>query len=280
MKKFMIKKVYLFLPVLLSLLLVLGFLGFKSGFFTNSSRGSQVSKLRNKKVLFLGDSLTNLEKVNYDEAIKNPTKPNRKKYYKYIDWVRKLTGAQCYNYGYSGSSIARITSPEDPDTSSFISRYKDIIRKYPDPNSFDFIIIFGGVNDYMQNAPVSFFDNTDPYSFYGALKTVVNDFRTTYPNAKIILMNPLISSRDGKNFDLTPNSSNYILQDYRKAIEEVARTLGTAHFPTEHMSGLNANEEAILKKFYSGIGDGVHPLPSGHKKIAVPLINFMESLVY
>lgn len=272
------KTIILLLMVIFIALLIIGVQMFSGRGL--AAGGTEASKLKGKKILFLGDSLTNREKVDYNEAIKKPLEPNTREHYKYIDWVREMTGAVCYNYGYSGSSIARITSPNDPDPSSFISRYEGIIKKYTSPDAFDIIVIFGGVNDYMQSAPVSFFDNPDPYSFYGALKKVISEFQTAYPNSKIVLMNPLISTGEGVKFDFKPNGTNYVLQDYRKAIEEVARTSGVAHFPTEQLSGLNPSNPSLAKSFYFGIGDGVHPNPEGHKRIAVPLINFLEDLVY
>ena len=245
-----------------------------------NTSGEYQTSLKGKKILFLGDSLTSLEKIPYEDAIKKPTEANSKSHFKYIDWIRELTGAECYNFGYSGSSIANITNPKDPDVSSFVARHKYIIKKYSDPKSFDFIVLFGGVNDYMQCVPISNYDNPDPYSFYGALNSVVLALQETYPSAKIILMNPLVSHGEGANFDFTINKVNHYLKDYRKAIADVASTKGAILFNTEQLSGLNPSNAAISKNFYLNKQDGVHPNPEGHKRIAIPLINLLEDLVY
>jgi lysophospholipase L1-like esterase len=93
-------------------------------------------------------------------------------------------------------------------------------------------------------------------------------------------MNPLVSHGEGANFDFTINKVNHYLKDYRKAIADVASTKGAILFNTEQLSGLNPSNSAISKNFYLNKQDGVHPNPEGHKRIAIPLINLLEDLVY
>lgn len=211
------------------------------------------SKLNGKNIVFLGDSLTS----------KGETK-------KYLDYISDTTGANCVNYGVNGSTIARIEEDDKWDI-SFVKRYKDIIKDYPDSEYWDLIIVFGGINDYVYDVDISLFQDS--------LNEIVYELQSYYPKARIILMTPLLAKYGNMNFEKYFNARGMTLEAYRSIIREVARLQGCVVFETSFLSGLNPNNASVMKRFYDVNGDGVHPSQEGHRRIAVPLKNLLEGLV-
>ncbi|MDF2800200.1 MAG: hypothetical protein K0S61_103 [Anaerocolumna sp.] len=214
------------------------------------------SKLSDKNIVFLGDSLT----------AKNGTK-------KYIDIIAQETGANCYNFGQNESTIAENNNAK---YGAFVDRYKDIIKEYP-RDYFDIIVIFGGTNDYAMNVPIGDF-STDRKTFIGALGETIYNMQAMYPKAKIVLMTPLIATYGDNVFDYTKNATGALLGDYRKAIRDISELYGCIIYDTNKYSGLNPNNGYMFEKYYSNKGDGVHPNEDGHKRIAIPLINLLNGL--
>lgn len=216
---------------------------------------AKTHKISGKNIAFIGDSLTSSTGMK-----------------KYIDVIKENTNANCYNFGVNESAIAI----NDIRENSFIARYKDIFSKYP-KDSFDIIVIFGGVNDCAYNVPLGDM-STGNHTFVGALSEVVYNMQSHYPKAKIVLMTPLIATYNGYMFDYTKNNEHLFLEDYRQGIRLVAKMLGAVVYDTNMYSGLNPNNGYMSETYYSSREDGVHPNEEGHKRIAEPLINLLDNL--
>ena len=113
-------------------------------------------EIKGKKVLFLGDSIT--------QGVGASSIENR-----YPDVFARNTGAIAINYGVSGSRIARqkkrYFAPENiaPER-DFILRTDEDMK----PDNVDLIVVFGGTNDYGHgDAPMGNMTDSPPSLPYG-----------------------------------------------------------------------------------------------------------------
>ena len=89
-------------------------------------------KLKGKKIIFLGDSIT--EGVGVSSVEK-----------RYTDVFKRITEiGECVNYGISATRIARQQKVEIEyrDTNAFTERFEQM------DDDADIVVVFGGTNDY------------------------------------------------------------------------------------------------------------------------------------
>lgn len=275
MKSYMLKRVRGIILGIMSIIYIISF----SNFNIKRVQAVEAKKhiLSGKNIAFIGDSITSLENRDNKEV----TDSNEEGHYKYIDWLREYTGANCYNFALGGSTVSRLFNSVFDKQYSMVNMYEKVIEQYPDRDKFDVIIVFGGVNDWLYHRPLGSLGNDDVDTFYGALERIVYQLQLYYTKARVVLMTPLISRHGERFFDTMRNNQGDTLEDYRKAIREVSGLYGAAVFETPTQSGLNSRNDSILKKYYDAkLSDGVHPNQEGHKRIAAPLINFLSSLFF
>lgn len=210
-------------------------------------------ELKDKKVAFLGDSIT--------EAPAGTE-------YRYVDYFEKLSGAKTYNFGVSATRIAtRLIPHESPSwNESFLIRSEKMTDDY------DVIVVFGGTNDYARQNPTPLGDisSTDEHTFYGALKALYTKLMLAHPNAIIVAVTPLHRVRE-KDYGL----EGLELLDYVKAVREVASWYSIPVVDLWNNSGITAMIPEIAEKF---IPDGLHPSPLGAKRIAERIYSFIKNL--
>ena len=214
-------------------------------------------ELKNKKINFLGDSIT--EGAGASEYKKS-----------YTQIIAAKTGAICRNYGISGTRIARQTeSWGSPDYDrDFCSRYDSM-----DPDA-DIIVIFGGTNDYGHgDAPLGSMSDRSDATFYGALHTLYRGVIEKYPEAKIIVLTPLHRFGDDMPSAEGAGTSVHLLKDYVHAIREVAEYYSLPVLDLFATVGIQPNVPIIMEKYTA---DGLHPNDRGHQIIADKIINFLE----
>ncbi len=206
-------------------------------------------ELKNKRIAFLGDSIT--EGVGADNN------------YGYVDYVREFTGADCVNFGISGTRIARQKNPtvESPSFDlDFCMRAEKIDGNY------DFIVVFGGTNDFGHgDAEIGNFTDRTPDTFYGALHTLYNTLIKNHKEAKIVVMTPIC--RYDQKID---SDSGLTLEDYISPIKEVAKFYNLPIFDVYMPNGIAVMENSLL-------ADGLHPNNDGHKKLARLIISFLQN---
>lgn len=200
-------------------------------------------KLENKKIAFLGDSIT---------AGSGTTGPD-KIFHQLIK--QKYNLAQAYNCGIGGTRIARQTNP----TISCITH--DLyfaLRAQVMPRDVDAVVVFGGTNDYGHgDAKFGTPDSTDEYTFYGALNSLCTQLKSDYPNSKIIFLTPLHRVSD----DTPCAPEGKLLSDYVNAIVEIAENYG---FSVIDLFGAD-----ILDPYNPElVPDGLHPSDKGHEIMA------------
>ncbi len=143
------------------------------------------------------------------------------------------------NYGVNGTTIST-----DTDWRPTLAMCVYIDEMFP----ADFAIIAGGTNDYGKNVEIGNIDDDTDKTFYGALKTLFK--KATQKYKQIVVITPI----NRKNEEQL-NQKGYTLNDYRKAIKEVASLF----------SVLVIDGENIPLDFDRHIPDGLHPNAEGHK---------------
>lgn len=216
---------------------------------------------KTKKIACLGDSIT--EGVN----------ANGWQWHRYIDQWAKNNGIETtvVNLGIGGTSVC--TSSYVTDTlKPFVNRLETI------PTDADIVTIFGGTNDWGNNATLGTIDDTGKETFYGAYKHILEWLAINRPNAKVMTMTPLKRYFRGGgttwvNAQTTPNNKGNLLQDYVRAVKEVSDLYAVPCVDLHNDSGLNPVLEIVRTKF---MGDGLHPTAEGNKRMYPIILDKMR----
>lgn len=214
-------------------------------------------ELKGKKIVFLGDSLT--------EGIGVSEKNN-------IYWKRlEQDGCEVHGYGVMGSRIAKQQShfTADYDHQYFRSRVPDMEA------DADIVVIFGGTNDFGHgDAVIGNMSHRTDDSFYGALHLLYIDLIKKYPRSAIVIMTPLHRPDENREWNELGLRNVLPLEGYVNIIQEVAAYYA---FPVLdiYRTCFNPSVETV-KKLY--MADGVHPNDAGHERIYQRLKGFLKSL--
>ncbi len=207
-------------------------------------------KLKGKKVNFLGDSITQGVGASGENT-------------RYTDvFAREAELAVMRNYGISATRIANQQKVErDIDELSFCQRFDQM------DNDADMVVVFGGTNDYDHgDAPFGTFDDRTPETFCGACHFLMRGLIEKYPDKTIVFMTPLHRE---KEFEGKP------LKDYVDIIKKTAEYYSIPVVDLFATAGIQPALE-VQKKAYCP--DGLHPNDAGHKRIAMRLKAYLESL--
>ena len=206
-------------------------------------------ELKNKKINFLGDSITEgcCATDNFG----------------FVEILGKYYGlAAARNYGIGGTRIARQRIPsllgrEDGD---FCGRFRDM-----DPDA-DVILVFGGTNDHGHgNAPVGENSDRTPDTFTGACHYLFAGLKEAFPNAKIVVATPLHRADENRDDGIT-------LEDY---VNHIRRIAGEHHLP---LLDLYASSAICRETLETLTTDGLHPNDEGHRILAREVAGFLETL--
>ena len=215
--------------------------------------------IRNKKILFLGDSIT--------EGYGPQDMGN-------VYWKRLERGEGCISVGYgiSGTRIARQQKPSaDPrEDQYFRSRVADM------DGDADVVVVFGGTNDYGHgDAAMGCFDDRTDDTFYGALHNLYSDLIAKYPAAQLVVMTPLHRVGENKAYNDFGVRCVGCLEDYVDVIMEVAGYYGIPVLDLHRVSGLQPEVQTLRERY---MPDGLHPNDAGHALIYNRLKGFLETL--
>lgn len=216
-------------------------------------------EIKNKRILFLGDSITQGVGVSSPEKC-------------YVSVFEKMSGARVKNYGISGTRIAKKKlKSQNPDFDlDFIGRVDEM------DSEADIVVVFGGTNDFGHgDAAVGKFNSRDEYTFYGAMHTLCTKLINKYPEAVIVFMTPLhrLSEDDEINEIGIRNETN--LAGYVDVIKEVAGYYGLPVLDLFNISGIQPKVD-IIREIY--MPDGLHPSDAGAERLAKRLFGFLLSL--
>lgn len=217
-------------------------------------------ELKGKKVVFLGDSITEGYGTTREDAI-------------YWRVLERMTGAECFGNGIGGTRIAPQRTPSDNPVIDryFASRIDEL------PESLDVIAVFGGTNDFGHgDAPFGTLSDREETSFCGAVHVLLEKLLETYPDAQIVVMTPLHRSHESKTgYNELGFRRDHTLEDYVDAIITIAGYYGIPVLDLFRTSGLQPAVKIIRSRF---MPDGLHPNDLGHAKIANRLAAFLHSL--
>ena len=216
-------------------------------------------ELKGKKILFLGDSITE----------GHGTSSVQKTYWSLL---AARDGVEAVGYGIGGTRIARQKFPsiESKWDKDFLSRVESMEDKA------DVVVVFGGTNDYGHgDAPLGSMDDRDATSFYGALHCLYQALLKKYPAAQIVVMTPLHRQGENNLYNEFGFRNVASLGTYVKIIGEVAEFYALPVLDLYSLSGIQP-ELPLLRERYAP--DGLHPNDEGHERIYRLLREFLIRL--
>lgn len=210
-------------------------------------------ELRNAKINFLGDSITEGHGVQHQENV-------------FLNRIANRTGAICRNYGIGGTRIARQHTPSDnPRKDLHYCR-----RALEMDEDADIIVVFGGTNDFGHgDAPIGLPSDRDDNTFYGALHTLYSGLKNRYPNSLIVIITPL-HRYDDPDCLLRPT-----LDEYVRIIKEVASEYHLPVLDLYEKSHLHPRTENVVAQY---VPDRLHPNDAGHGYLAAELLDFLNQM--
>lgn len=242
-----------------------------------SGLASKYPKLKGKKWLFMGDSIT--------QGINTPV--NSSYFAKSIEY----SGAIGTNKGIGGSCISngRFSLQEETSILTLSSITNTSDPHYIDFENYDILTIFAGTNDWgFDIGEPTDFPTTGDSSYgktvCGSLNVALKNIQMRNPNLKIIVITPMFRSRyntgDGMNSDdhslrLTYSEeifddNGYYLYDMADKIEELCKL--------NHVPCFNMYRNLQVTKYNSDtyLADGVHPTLKGSEYLANRICQFVS----
>ena len=215
-------------------------------------------ELKGKKVNFLGDSITEGCGAS-DDA------------HGFVEVFGRLTGSVVRNYGIGGTRIARkrVPSANPVHDQCFLDRVDQM-----DPDA-DLIVIFGGTNDFGHgDAPLGTLDDTDEYTFCGAMKSLLERVMRRYPASEIVVMTPIhrYSELDTENREGLVTGP---LELWAEAERQVCNRYSIPVLDLWSVAGIYPRMEENFRQYTA---DGLHPNDFGAERIARRLAGFVSVL--
>jgi len=202
------------------------------------------------KILFLGDSIT--EGAGASSSDKN-----------FVNLTAQKLNAKALNYGLGGSRIAR---QYHVSTCTIHNLDFNLRAEIMDPIA-DAVVIFGGTNDFGHgSAKLGSKTDTDVFTFYGAVNTLIDSLVKKYGKEKLLFVLPLprtnqdVLDGDGPNYKLGVKAT---LKDYKNimisSLEE--RNVKYVDYSSYFPKPLTYDNCGFYR-------DGLHPNDEGHKLLA------------
>ena len=217
-------------------------------------------ELKGKKIIFLGDSITEGCGTSSQERV-------------YHGILKERYGLrEIKNYGEGGTRVARQT-----EITSLVRDRDFILRARDMDKDADVVVVFGGTNDYGHGqAALGSIDNLDMHTFYGALHTLIRNLINDYVDKQIVFMTPLHRHNEYGQGTWKPDGvEQRPLCDYVKAVKDVCEYYSLPVLDLYSCGELCGNTPVWYKEY---MPDGLHPNDKGHEIIASKLGKFLENL--
>jgi lysophospholipase L1-like esterase len=229
------------------------------------------SQWQNKRVAFLGDSMT--------DARHSTTS------YIYWEYLSELLGIKPYVYGISGNQWDGI--------------YKQALKLNQEKgNEVDAILIFAGTNDFNHALPLGqFYSETtketnhngkmvmlkyrtpviNDSTFCGRINKVLSYLKTTYPRQQVIILTPIhrgFATFSEKNVQPDESYSNELglyIDDYVNTLKQAGSNWSVPVIDLFSLSGLYPLSEPETIHFTNTKTDMLHPNAVGNYRLAKTL---------
>lgn len=227
---------------------------------TTSDTGNS-SPLAGKKVLVMGDSITT-------DA-----------YGSYTKWVTVLKNSGFFPSDTVNSSIhatgfvARYTGEDANAENDFIDR----ITAIEDKDSYDLVIVFGGINDFIQNIEMGETGGDKDTYFKPAVDYFFDYLIKNFTQARIVVLSPLRTYNVYKNLAGGSQTTGHYQTEYADYIREVAKSYCLPILNLTEESGFCPFIDEFRAKWtltpsgYNG-SDGVHPNADYQEQFLAPMI--------
>lgn len=218
-------------------------------------------ELKGKKIIFLGDSITEGCGTSSQERV-------------YHGILKERYGLrEIKNYGEGGTRVARQT-----EITSLVRDRDFILRARDMDKDADAVVVFGGTNDFGNGqAALGSIDNYDMRTFYGALHTLCSLLKENYAGKPIVFITPLHRGNEETCIGTWKPDGvvQHPLKDYVNAVKQVC--------PLYSISVLDLFDcEELTPKgaewYMEYMPDYVHPSDSGHAIIAQKLGELLEQI--
>lgn len=218
------------------------------------------TSIAESKVLVIGDSISTDAYGNYPK------------------WVTVLKNAGFFPSDVLNSSqhATGFVARYDNQPNDFITRLKAI----QNPSQYDLVVVFGGINDYIQNVPMGSETGTDyTVSFKPAVNEFFNYLIQNFTQARLCVLLPL------RTYATWKNSVDEYQQAYGDYIKQVAKSYC--------LPILNLTEDSGFCPYISTFSDmwtllpegfqshdGVHPNEEYERRFLAPMIKgFLQGLM-
>ena len=217
-------------------------------------------ELKGKKIVFLGDSITEGHGTSGEEAT-------------FVYQVGKLGGfRESKNYGIGGTRIARQTKPTKDNPRfdlDFCSRVSEL------DEDADIVVVFGGTNDYGHgDARIGDFDSRELTTFYGTCHCLMSSLIERFPGKPIVFLTPLHTSYDRQIKKNIPDEG-VTLATYVNIIREMAEYYSLPVLDLYAESGLQPALKTIRERY---VPDGLHPNDAGHVLLTEKILAYLRAL--
>ena len=229
-----------------------------------SEINSNVTDIASKKVLVIGDSIS----ADY--------------YGDYPKWVTHLTDIGFFNAGNTMNDSIHATgfvARHNNEANDFITR----LAAVSNPETYDMVIVFGGINDYIQSIPLGESGGNKAANFKPAVDDFFATLTETFVGARIAVLTPLRT----KSYN-TANTAGHKQSDYADYIKTVAKSYALPVLDLMNHSGFHPEHDFFRQRWtfkdWTGgdgtQGDGVHPIEEYERKHLAPMIrHFLQGLL-
>lgn len=228
------------------------------------------SPLVDKKVLIMGDSISSDAYGNYT---------------KWVTVLRDegfLPSTVVNNSQHATGFVARYTGEDANAQNDFIDR----ITAITDKDSYNLVVIFGGINDYIQNIPLgggSGQTDRDTY-FKPAVDYFFDYLVKNFVQARIVVISPLRTYNIYKNTAGGSQATGHYQTEYTDYIRTVAKNYCLPVLNLTEESGFCPfvdefkNKWTLVPSGYTS-ADGVHPNKEYQEQYLAPMIKgFLQQL--
>lgn len=228
-----------------------------------------VSPLSDKKVLVLGDSISTDAYGNYKKwvtaLIEDGFLPTDT-----VNSSRHATGF-----------VARYTGEDANAQNDFIDRATAI----DNPDSYDLVIVFGGINDYIQHIEMGESGSDKDTYFKPAVDYFFEYLVKNFTNARIVVLSPLRTYNVYKNLAGGSQETGHYQTEYADYIREVAKSYCLPVLNLTEESGFCPFVDEFKEKWTlvpSGYtnADGVHPNAEYQERFLAPMIKGFLTEIY